>query len=85
MVSTRPKKGITSIGIALMALSLIFWPLLLVVPFLPLSGGAKVSLAGALVIVAEVMFWLGALLAGPAAARRMKTWWKRTPDSDEAP
>ena len=46
-----------------MALSLIFWPLLLVVPFLPLSGGAKVSLAGALVIVAEVMFWLGALLA----------------------
>ena len=68
-----------------MVLSLILWLLLLLVPFLPLNSAEKVSLAGAQVIVAEVTFWLGALLAGPAAARRMKTWWRRTPDSNDTP
>ena len=42
---------------------------------LPVSTAVKGGVAGGLLVVAEVIFWLGALLAGPEVARRFR--WRR--------
>ena len=69
------------VGVVLMASSLPLWPALLAVPFLPLSLAAQGGVATGIVVVAEVAFWGGAALAGPEAARRMRSWWRRRPAS----
>ncbi len=61
-------------GIGLLGLSLALWVPLPAVPFLPLSSGAKAALGGGLIAGAEIAFWVGAILAGPEAARRTR-WW----------
>lgn len=65
-------------GVVLMAIGMGLWVALLLVPFLSLSVAARAGIAGGLVIVAEVVFWVGAVLAGPTAARRMRSWWRRS-------
>ncbi len=76
--SEQPRGGIKAFGaragVVLLGLSLALWVPLPVVPFLPLSGGAKATLAGGLILGAEIAFWLGAVLAGPEAARRTRAW-----------
>ena len=67
------------VGVILMGGSLPLWPALLAVPFLPLSLAAQGAVATGIVVVAEVAFWGGAALAGPEAARRMRSWWRRRP------
>ena len=61
-------------GVGLLGLSLALWVPVPVVPFLPMSSGAKAALAGGLIAGAEIAFWVGAILAGPEAARRMRSW-----------
>ena len=65
------------VGVIMMSASLPLWVLLLGVPFLPLSVAGRGTVATALIVVAEAMFWAGAALAGPEAARRMRSWWRR--------
>ncbi len=65
------------LGVILMVSSLPIWPLLLVVPFLPLGIAARGAVATGMVVLAEIMFWGGAALAGPEAARRVQSWWRR--------
>jgi hypothetical protein len=63
---------ITKLGIILAIGSVISWLLLLVLPFLPLSlteraipvPGGFANVAAGLLVMAEVMFWLGAILTG---------------------
>ena len=69
-------------GVILMGLSLALWVALPIVPFLPIRLAVKATVAGSQIVVAEVAFWLGAALAGPTAARRMKSWWRSSPDND---
>ena len=76
-VSRASRSRAARVGVVLMGFSLALWVALPVVPFLPLSVAAKTTGAGALIIVAEVAFWGGAVLAGPTAARRMRSWWRR--------
>ena len=60
--------------------------LLLVLPFLPLSLTERAIGAAGLVVMAEVMFWVGAVLAGHEVVRRFrqklnpKALWKRMGD-----
>ena len=82
-MDARKYGGLAKLGVVLMGLSLGLWVALLLVPFLPITAAAKMGLAGAQIVVAEVAFWGGAALAGPAAARRMKSWW-RSSRADEA-
>ncbi len=89
MTSAPPSTGSTSsknrwvfAGVVLMSLSLLLWVCLLGVPFLPLSVAARGTVATLLVVVAEVAFWVGAAIAGPAATRRMRSWWRRS-DADD--
>lgn len=56
--------------------SLPIWPLLLVVPFLPMSLEAQAITATTMIVVAEIAFWLGAVLAGPEAAKRVRSKWR---------
>ena len=66
-----------------MSCSLLLWVSLLGVPFLPLSIAARGTVATGVIVIAEVAFWVGAVIAGPEATRRMRSWW-RTSRSDEA-
>ena len=68
----------TRVGVVLLALSLLLWVPLPVVPFLPLSPGAKAAVAAGLVVGAEIAFWAGAAMAGPEAARRTRSWIRNT-------
>ncbi len=61
-------------GVILLGLSLALWVPLPMIPFLSLSTGVKATLGGGLVVAAEIAFWLGAVLAGPEAARRTRSW-----------
>ena len=64
------------IGWGLLIASLGLWLLLLVVPFLAISGTHKLAAAGVMVVTSEILFWLGAVAAGPDAVRRIKSWWR---------
>ena len=77
---TRPKNRWVFAGVILMSLSLLLWVCLLGVPFLPLSAAGRGAVATALIVIAEVAFWVGAVIAGPAATRRTRSWWRRNGD-----
>ena len=76
----RPAGRWARLGVLLMAGSLPLWPILLLVPFLPLGIAARGAVGTGIVVLAEIMFWGGAALAGPAAARRVRSWWRRPRD-----
>lgn len=75
--SLGPASRWARLGAILMVSSLPIWPLLLVVPFLPLGIAARGAMATGMVVLAEIMFWGGAALAGPEAARRIRNWRRR--------
>jgi hypothetical protein len=80
--SKATKPLLYKIGMILIILSFIVWVTPLGIPFLPITGKMKaISITSALVI-AEVLFWVGALMVGKEAARRIRTSfnpknWKR--------
>jgi hypothetical protein len=67
-----PLTWIAKLGVGLAIASFIPWMLLPVLPFLPLSVGEKAMAAGILLGLAEVMFWLGVVLAGQEVVRRYR-------------
>lgn len=77
---------IAKLGILLTIASVVPWLLLLVLPFLPFLLAERAILAAGLLVLAEVMFWVGAVLAGHEVVRRFrqklnpKTLWKRMGD-----
>ena len=75
-----PEGRVARIGVIFMGTSLALWVVLPVVPFLSMEAGAKATLAGGQIVFAEVIFWLGAAMAGPEAPRRMRTWRRPKPD-----
>ena len=52
--------------------SVISWLLLLVLPFLPLSLTERAIRAAGLLVIAEVMFWVGVVLAGHEVVGRVR-------------
>jgi hypothetical protein len=85
MTSAPPSTGSTlsrnrwvSAGVVLMSLSLLLWVCLLGIPFLPLSVAGRGTVPTVLIVTAEVVFWVGAAIAGPAATRRIRSWWRRS-------
>lgn len=75
----RPRARFAArLGGLLVVLSVVLWLPLPILPFVPLDGDNKLAIGGGLVVAAEVSFWAGAALAGPEAARRIRTWWRRS-------
>lgn len=65
------------LGVFLILLSGVFFFSMLSVPWLPISGGYKVILAGGLFAGVQVAWWVGAALVGPAAIATVMNWLKR--------
>ena len=78
--ATAPARAVpwTRVGVVLLGISALLWFPLPIVPFLPMSAAAKAALAGGLVVAAEIAFWAGAVLAGPVAVARLRSWARRT-------
>ena len=82
---TPPRSRWAFAGVILMSLSLLLWVCLLGVPFLPVSMAGRGAVATAVIVVAEVAFWVGAAVAGPEATRRMRSWWRTSRASASGP
>jgi hypothetical protein len=68
------------LGVVLLLLSALCWLLVPAVPFTGLGGGAATAVVGALVVGAEVVFWLGLVLAGRDTWRLAKQHgWRGVP------
>jgi hypothetical protein len=71
------------LGLVLIITSCLLWAVVLVVPLLPFSISQKALVITSLVIVSEVIFWLGILLAGKDLADRYRRqlnpidWWRK--------
>lgn len=61
----------------------LLWAAVPVVPFLPLTTGQKVWASGGLVVAAEAVFWISALLLGGEVVRHYRrrldprTWFRK--------
>jgi hypothetical protein len=64
--------SIGKLGLGLILASSLLWLALVVVPFLPLSPGQKAIGAAAVVVTAEILFWLGALLTGKEVVQKYR-------------
>jgi hypothetical protein len=62
------------IGIFLVVMSVVFYGLIPVLPFLPLSTPTKIAAAPALVLLGELVFWPGGLLLGKEVIARYKSY-----------
>jgi hypothetical protein len=71
------------IGVGLIVGSCLLWAAVLVVPLLPLSIAEKALVVTSLIVISEVIFWLGILLAGKELAYRYRRklnpieWWRK--------
>ena len=66
------KKKYYKIGMVLLALSLLTWLIPVVAPFTSFSTNTKAMIIGGAIIIAEIMFWIGAILVGKEVAARYK-------------
>jgi len=63
------------LGFILIVLSFLPWVAIpLVVPFLPLSAAQKALTIPVLLVVAEILFWLGILVVGKEVAQRYRQY-----------
>ncbi|GLC89597.1 transporter suffix domain-containing protein [Lysinibacillus piscis] len=71
----KGKKSILyKIGMGLLIISLSLWLVPVVTPFLPIATATKAGIIVGVIIVAEVLFWLGALLVGKEVASKIKSY-----------
>ena len=63
------------LGLILIVLSFLPWvAIAFVVPFLPLSAAQKAVSVPVLLVLAEILFWLGVLLVGKEVAQRYRQY-----------
>ncbi|WP_413174136.1 transporter suffix domain-containing protein [Anabaena azotica] len=68
-------ENMQKLGLGLIIISFLPWlAIALIVPFLPLSVAQKALLVPALLVFAEVIFWLGALLVGKEVVQRYRLY-----------
>jgi hypothetical protein len=91
-MQTEPKVKkplLYKIGMCLIISSAIFWIIPFGIPFLELSGKMKVFSITSSLILAEVFFWLGAIMVGKEVAGKLrrytnpKNWRKKTLEKEE--
>ncbi|GCL39221.1 hypothetical protein SR1949_43440 [Sphaerospermopsis reniformis] len=63
------------LGLVLIIVSFLPWlAIALILPFLPLAVAQKALLVPALLVFAEIVFWLGALLVGKEVIQRYRRY-----------
>ncbi|WP_257391694.1 transporter suffix domain-containing protein [Mesobacillus jeotgali] len=87
--SRTAKPLIYRIGMILIIVSFIIWVLPLGIPFLPLTGKVKAISITSSLVMAEVLFWIGALMVGKEAAGKIrkainpKNWKRRNTERQD--
>ena len=74
IVKKERKKKYYKIGMVLLMLSLLTWLIPVVAPFTAFSTNTKAMIIGGAIIIAEIMFWVGAILVGKEVAARYKSY-----------
>lgn len=78
IISAQParkgEKRLRYVGIALLVASAVLWAAVLAVPFLPVAMGWKVGIGSGVVVVAEVAFWISALILGREVVARYRRY-----------
>ena len=72
----KPKLWVRNTGIGLILLSGLFFFTMLAVPLFPLTTGAKTITAGVLFVAVQISWWVGAIMIGPAAVGKFKSWFQ---------
>jgi hypothetical protein len=63
------------LGLGLIIISFLPWLIIaVIVPFIPISLAQKGLLVPALLVLAEVLFWLGALLVGKEVVQKYRRY-----------
>lgn len=62
------------LGIGLLILSLLLWLIPVITPFTSLPTKVKAGTITGSIIMAEIMFWIGALLVGKEVATKFKSY-----------
>jgi hypothetical protein len=62
------------IGIALIALSTMFFISIIAVPFLHVDSKTKITISTILVVLGEVTFWIGGILLGKELFNKYKSY-----------
>ncbi len=70
--SKATKPLIYKIGMILIIVSFVVWVTPLGIPFLPISGKMKAIGITSALVLAEVLFWVGALMVGKEAAKKIR-------------
>ncbi|MED5017979.1 transporter suffix domain-containing protein [Paenibacillus chibensis] len=70
----KNKSFLYKLGIVLLLLSLSLWLVPFIIPFTPLPLKLKAGVITGSLVVAEVIFWIGAVLVGKEAAARFKAY-----------
>jgi sterol desaturase/sphingolipid hydroxylase (fatty acid hydroxylase superfamily) len=71
------------LGLVCIVASCLLWVAVLFVPILPVSIAEKAVVVTSLIVISEVIFWLGILLAGKELAHRYRhqfnpiEWWRK--------
>ena len=68
------KKLFYKLGIGLLITSLLVWLIPVITPFTSLPTQIKASIIAGSIIIAEIMFWLGALFVGKEVATKFKSY-----------
>lgn len=77
MVSIEKKQKKTlfyKLGIGLLIISLLLWLIPVITPFTSLPTQIKAGVITGSIIMAEIMFWVGALLVGKEVAAKFKSY-----------
>ncbi|MGE7602346.1 transporter suffix domain-containing protein [Peribacillus sp. NPDC097675] len=72
VVRKERKSKSYKIGMVLLILALLTWIIPVVAPFTPFSTNTKTIVVAGAIIIAEVMFWVGAILVGKEVAAKFK-------------
>lgn len=73
------------IGIGLLITSTLFWIIAVIVPFTTFSTSVKAALIGVILVLAEISFWVAALLVGKEFVKKYKSYlnpknWRKNTD-----
>jgi len=75
--NSRPKNYsalLRKIGFFLVAASFVLYGGILIVPFTPFSGNAKIIMGSTLAVLGEISFWIGGIILGKEFVSRYKKY-----------